>query len=233
MDSRVYTCLLMCVHSTFFGAKQTLGNLLIASPQGEATDRRQIHPFPKKALSFHVSHVVSFLLSSFSSSVFPSSSASFVFLASVCLSVQVDRKCDAFLGLHETVKRWLVFIPLVAELRDGSMRERHWRELLKLVEKEIEVTDDMPLRTIERLQLWKFQSPVEEIADRVRRTYTWKHQGPVQGKVEEAERKEEEREKGLGLSMALPLRTQEESQQKDDEAHALRSGCGLIYESVW
>ncbi|CBZ52837.1 GA26239, related [Neospora caninum Liverpool] len=83
--------------------------------------------------------------------------------------LKIDRKCDAYLGLHETLKRWLVFIPLVAELRDGSMRARHWAELLRVVNADgTEIADDMPLKTIERLQLWNFQGPVEEITDRAK-----------------------------------------------------------------
>ncbi|KFG39763.1 dynein heavy chain family protein, partial [Toxoplasma gondii p89] len=81
----------------------------------------------------------------------------------------IDRKCDAYLGLHETLKRWLVFLPLVAELRDGAMRERHWAELLRVVHAQsTEISNEMPLKTIEQLQLWSFQGPVEEITDRAK-----------------------------------------------------------------
>lgn len=40
--------------------------------------------------------------------------------------MKVDKKCNAYLGIQEDIKRWLVFLPLVAELRDEAMRPRHW-----------------------------------------------------------------------------------------------------------
>jgi hypothetical protein len=32
-----------------------------------------------------------------------------------------DRKCSAFMGINEDIKRWAVFIPLLSDLKDPSM----------------------------------------------------------------------------------------------------------------
>ena len=41
--------------------------------------------------------------------------------------MKVDKKCNAYLGIQDEVKKWLVFLPLIAELRDDAMRDRHWK----------------------------------------------------------------------------------------------------------
>ena len=40
--------------------------------------------------------------------------------------MKVDKKCNAYGGLLEEIKKWLKFIPLVESLRDPAMRDRHW-----------------------------------------------------------------------------------------------------------
>jgi len=40
--------------------------------------------------------------------------------------MRVDKRANAYIGILEEIKSWLVFLPLIAELRDPSMRERHW-----------------------------------------------------------------------------------------------------------
>ena len=43
--------------------------------------------------------------------------------------IKVDRKSNAFLGINEDIKAWMVFLPLVSQLRDDCMRDRHWNSL--------------------------------------------------------------------------------------------------------
>jgi dynein heavy chain len=48
----------------------------------------------------------------------------------------VDRKSNVYQGLNDEIKKWGVFIPLIAELKDGSMivdDDRHWRKVRDLV----------------------------------------------------------------------------------------------------
>jgi dynein heavy chain len=40
--------------------------------------------------------------------------------------MKVDKKANAYNGILEEIKKWLLFLPLIAELRDPAMRERHW-----------------------------------------------------------------------------------------------------------
>lgn len=43
--------------------------------------------------------------------------------------MKVDKKANAYNGILEEIKKWLIFLPLIAELRDPAMRERHWQKL--------------------------------------------------------------------------------------------------------
>lgn len=43
--------------------------------------------------------------------------------------MKVDKKANAYNGILEELKKWLLFLPLIAELRDPAMRERHWQKL--------------------------------------------------------------------------------------------------------
>jgi dynein heavy chain len=40
--------------------------------------------------------------------------------------MKVDKKCNAYIGILEEIKKWMKFLPLVESLRDPAMRERHW-----------------------------------------------------------------------------------------------------------
>jgi dynein heavy chain len=50
-------------------------------------------------------------------------------LMKVLKDMKVDRRCNAYVGIMEEIKKWLVFLPLIGELRDEAMRERHWTAL--------------------------------------------------------------------------------------------------------
>lgn len=41
-------------------------------------------------------------------------------------SMKVDKKCNAYVGILEEIKKWMKFIPLCEQLREPAMRERHW-----------------------------------------------------------------------------------------------------------
>lgn len=43
--------------------------------------------------------------------------------------MKCDKKCNAYLGILEDIKKWLVFLPLISELRDEAMRPRHWNAI--------------------------------------------------------------------------------------------------------
>jgi len=51
-------------------------------------------------------------------------------------NMKVDKRCDAYDGLMKEIKKWLVFLPLIGELRNDSMRDRHWDQIRKMVNSE-------------------------------------------------------------------------------------------------
>lgn len=79
--------------------------------------------------------------------------------------LKVDKKCNAYLGVMEEIKKWLVFLPLIAELRDESMRDRHWAALKKEIQKDFNLDDKLTLRDVFNLNLNSHAEAVEEITD--------------------------------------------------------------------
>jgi len=59
--------------------------------------------------------------------------------------IKVDRKCDAYQGMQDVMKKWTTFCPLVGELLDKAMRPRHWTQLMALCGKNITVSPDVLL----------------------------------------------------------------------------------------
>jgi dynein heavy chain len=47
--------------------------------------------------------------------------------------MKVDKKASAYTGILDEIKVWLVFLPLIAELADPAMRDRHWDSIKKKV----------------------------------------------------------------------------------------------------
>jgi dynein heavy chain len=79
--------------------------------------------------------------------------------------MKVDRRCNSYLGVMDVIKKWLIFLPLIGELRDISMRDRHWDALKKEVQKDFSVDDKLTLRDVFNLNLDKHSEAVEEITD--------------------------------------------------------------------
>lgn len=82
--------------------------------------------------------------------------------------MRCDKKCNAYIGIQEDIKKWLVFLPLITELRDPAMRPRHWAALKVKVQKDFTVDDNLILREVYNLNLNKYQEDVEEISDQAR-----------------------------------------------------------------
>ena len=82
--------------------------------------------------------------------------------------MKVDKKTNAYNGLLEEVKKWLLFLPLIAELRDPSMRERHWQKLRDRVQVNFVVDSKFTLRDIWNLNLNKYAEDVEETTDQAK-----------------------------------------------------------------
>lgn len=82
--------------------------------------------------------------------------------------MKVDKKQNAYIGILEEIKKWLIFLPLISDLRDPSMRPRHWQAIKDKVQKDFNVDDKLLLRDVFELNLNKFQEDVEEITDQAR-----------------------------------------------------------------
>ena len=82
--------------------------------------------------------------------------------------MKIDKKANAYQGILEEIKKWLVFLPLIAELADDSMRDRHWDSIKKRLGAEFTIDDKLLLRDIYELNIGKYQEDVEEITDQAR-----------------------------------------------------------------
>jgi dynein heavy chain len=82
--------------------------------------------------------------------------------------MRCDKKCNAYIGIQEDIKKWLVFLPLIGDLRDPAMRDRHWASLKAKVQKDFTVNESLLLRDVYNLNLNKYQEDVEEITDQAR-----------------------------------------------------------------
>jgi dynein heavy chain len=82
--------------------------------------------------------------------------------------MKIDKKANAYQGILEEIKKWLVFLPLIAELADQSMRSRHWDMIKEKVGVQFVIDDNLLLENIYQLELHKYQEDVEEITDQAR-----------------------------------------------------------------
>lgn len=67
--------------------------------------------------------------------------------------MKVDKRANAYLGILEEIKKWLIFLPLIAELRDPAMRERHWNAIRDKVKSKFVVDDKLLLQDVYSLNL--------------------------------------------------------------------------------
>lgn len=79
--------------------------------------------------------------------------------------MRCDKKCNTYFGIMEEIKKWLIFLPLLSDLRDPSMRDRHWTQLKVKVQKDFTVNEELLLRDVYNLNLNKYVEDVEEITD--------------------------------------------------------------------
>lgn len=82
--------------------------------------------------------------------------------------MKVDKRSNTYIGILDETKNWLTFLPLVSELRDQSMRERHWDAIREKVQVNFKVDSNLLLRDVYNLNLAKYKEDVEEITDQAR-----------------------------------------------------------------
>lgn len=82
--------------------------------------------------------------------------------------MKVDKKANAYAGLLEEIKKWIVFLPLITDLADKAMRDRHWDDLKSKVGQQFTIDDNLILKDIFDLNLGKYADDVEEITDQAK-----------------------------------------------------------------
>jgi dynein heavy chain len=82
--------------------------------------------------------------------------------------MKVDKKCNAYIGILEEIKKWMKFLPLVESLRDKAMRERHWDLIREKVQSNFVIDENLKLKDIYDLELGKINDDVEEICDQAK-----------------------------------------------------------------
>jgi len=70
--------------------------------------------------------------------------------------MKVDKKANAYGGILDEIKKWLVFLPLIAELADKAMRPRHWDMIKEKVGVQFTIDDSLLLKNIYDLNLGKY-----------------------------------------------------------------------------
>jgi len=70
--------------------------------------------------------------------------------------MKVDKRANAYVGILDEIKKWLVFLPLIADLAEKSMRERHWDDLKKKINADFVIDDKLILKDIYELNLGKY-----------------------------------------------------------------------------
>lgn len=82
--------------------------------------------------------------------------------------MKVDKKANAYAGILEDLKKWMIFLPLIAELAEKAMRPRHWDMVKAKVGVQFTIDDNLLLKNIYDLNLGKYQEDVEEITDQAK-----------------------------------------------------------------
>ena len=79
-----------------------------------------------------------------------------------------DRKCMTFVGIANEIKQWSIFVPMISDLKHGSMITpdgRHWKKVKETVKQEFEVNDELELKLLWLLRLFDYKDTIEEICE--------------------------------------------------------------------
>ena len=74
----------------------------------------------------------------------------------------------AYVGMAKGLSDMLATLPLVQDLRDDAMRDRHWKKLMRICGKTFVLDDKFCLRDLLRLQLHLFAEAVGDIVEQSR-----------------------------------------------------------------
>jgi dynein heavy chain len=79
-----------------------------------------------------------------------------------------DRKCSAFLGISEEIKRWSIFIPMITDLKHESMvtpDQRHWTKVKDTLKQKFDVNENLELNLLWNLRLFDYKETIEELCE--------------------------------------------------------------------
>lgn len=79
------------------------------------------------------------------------------------------KSSDAFLGLDKIVKEFVVTCPIIISLRSPLMRERHWKELMHVVNRQFEIPTSNPsvkFKDLLKVRLHEHTAEIEEITEK-------------------------------------------------------------------
>ncbi|CAG9313552.1 unnamed protein product [Blepharisma stoltei] len=82
--------------------------------------------------------------------------------------MKADKKSSAFQGINATMKTWATFLPLVTQLKEDCMMDRHWSLLKKVLSHEFTINEHFTLQRLYDMHLHKYSEQVEEIVDQAR-----------------------------------------------------------------
>jgi dynein heavy chain len=82
--------------------------------------------------------------------------------------IKVDKKSEAYRGIFDELKTWVNFIPLITDLSDKDMRDRHWDDLKKKINVQFTIDDKLLLRHVFELKLGDHAEEIEEITDQAK-----------------------------------------------------------------
>jgi len=77
-------------------------------------------------------------------------------------------KWDVYQGLVKIMSEMAIDLPLVQDLRDDAMRERHWQKLMATCGKSFILDNKLQLESLLALQLHDFQDGVSEVVEQAR-----------------------------------------------------------------
>eukprot|EP01048_Picozoa_sp_COSAG05_P013037 COSAG05_NODE_1351_length_5113_cov_3.061827_1_plen_1457_part_00 len=79
---------------------------------------------------------------------------------------------DCYHGLEDSVKNMITALPLVEELKNPSMRDRHWKQLMRATNRSFTMDKNFSLGDLLNLQLFDFVEQVADIVDRAQKELT-------------------------------------------------------------
>ena len=82
--------------------------------------------------------------------------------------VKQVRSWDVYLGIMKSINEMLIDLPLVQDLRDDSMRDRHWKKLMRICGKTFVMDDKLNLGVLLGLELHLYADAVAETVEQAR-----------------------------------------------------------------